>query len=189
MSEESQYDEGQNAGQDEYTEGEITNRDARGQIMRPAMARFAAYLENRASIEAPLVAEELSADQMERILSAQTEDELDEAMKMLGLIGLRNFHDGDEFQINSWHVAFGANEDFKNRFGVFAVIQCQDLDNGAEFSVDTGVERVIGFLRMCETFGRFALPVRVVKQRTQRGNDMITLLPARNRTVVEKVTE
>lgn len=162
--------------------GEVETTTQTPVATRPAVVRFAEYLAARAEMEAPMVAQELSSDQMERILSATTEEELDAAMEMAGLIGLRDLADGQEVQINNWHVAKGTRSEFMNSLGVFAVLNCQDLETGHEFNADTGIERVIAYLRMCEQFDRFPVQVRIAKTATGSG-DMITLLPLRRRAV------
>jgi hypothetical protein len=167
----------------EYNSGEVATTDETGSALdRPAIRRFAEYLQNRAAIEAPMVAQELSADQMERILIAENEDQLFDAMRLAGLIALRDIPDGTELQINEWHVAQGTRSEYMNRYRVFAVMNCQDISTGQEFIADTGVERVIGFLRMMEQFDRFPVQVQVSKQAAGSG-DLITFLPLRARAV------
>lgn len=164
----------------EENAGEVTARQ-NGELDRPSY-KLREYLRARAEMEAPVVAQELSDQQMDKILTATTPEELDEAMKIAGLIGLRDLANGTEIQINGFHVALGTRSEFMNSLGVFAVINCQDLETGQEFNVDTGVQRVIAFLRMCEHFERFPLPVTVTKT-AAGGGELITLLPLRKRAV------
>lgn len=141
---------------------------------------FGRYIGERAQLEAEIVREELGSKQMNAIITATTEEELDEAMKMAGLVGLRDLDDGTEIQINSWHVAPGTRSDFSNRFGVFAVMECTLLATGRPINLDTGVERVIVWLRARELMkGDDAFPVtrKVTKTITGSGNEVITLLP------------
>jgi hypothetical protein len=155
----------------EYTGGEIAETDGTGSALeRPAIRRFAEYLQNRAAIEAPIVAQELSADQMERILLAENEEELFEAMRLAGLVSLRDIPDGTEIQINGWHVAQGTRSEYMNRYRVFAVMNCQDISTGQ------------GFLRMMEQFDRYPVQVQVSKQAAGSG-ELITFLPLRARAV------
>jgi hypothetical protein len=154
-----------------------------GEIVQSPHERFAQYLQARAELEADQVAQELSEGQLDRILMATTPEELDAAMEMAGLVGLRDIPDGTEFQINGYHVAPGTRSDFMNSFKVWAVIDAQMLENGQQISIDTGIERVIAYLRMCEQFERFPIPVRVSVVQTGSGNNMVTLLPIRKRAV------
>jgi hypothetical protein len=119
---------------------------------------------------------------MERILLAENEEELFEAMRLAGLVSLRDIPDGTEIQINGWHVAQGTRSEYMNRYRVFAVMNCQDISTGQEFVADTGVERVIGFLRMMEQFDRYPVQVQVSKQAAGSG-ELITFLPLRARAV------
>lgn len=145
--------------------------------------RFAQYLQARAEVEADIVAKQLSESQLSAILTATTPEELDTAMEMAGLIGLRMLDDGAEIQINTFHVAPGNRPEYANSLGVWAVMEVQLLENGQQINLDTGVERVIGFLRMCEQMDRFPVQCHISKIGTGSGNEMITLLPLRKRAV------
>lgn len=143
---------------------------------------FASYVASRAELERQFVIEELGASQMNALINATTEAELDAAMKMAGLVGLRDLDDGTEIRINEFHYAPGTRSDFANRFGVFAVLECTLLATGEKINVDTGVERIIVWLRAHELMtpeGQEPWPCdrRVSKIQTGSGNDMITLLP------------
>ena len=140
---------------------------------------FARYIMDRAELEAEIVREELGAKQMNALITATTEEELDEAMKMAGLVGLRDFDDGTEIQINSWHVSPGNRADYRNKFGVFAVMECTLLATGRPVNIDTGVERIIVWLRARELMHENPYPVtrKIVKTVTGSGNEAITLLP------------
>jgi hypothetical protein len=161
--------------------GEIAET-ASGEITLRPHQRFAAYLRQRAEMEAPLVAAQLSQDQMDAILSAQTPEELEKAMQLAGLLGLRELEDGTEIEIHGYHVALGTRSEFMNSLGVFAVLDCVDIASGTQFVADTGVERIIAYLRMCEQFDMFPVQVRIKKIQAGRG-EMITLLPLRARPV------
>jgi hypothetical protein len=161
---------------------EITVKPDQAVAPRP-VERFAEYAVNRAALDAGLVREELGSAQMDAILSAQTEEELDAAMAMAGLIGLRDMQDGTEIQINGFHYAPGTRSDFANRFGIFAVMDCVLIETGANVAIDTGIERIITWLRAMEAMGKFPVQRRVVKITTGSGNDMITLLPLKKRAV------
>jgi hypothetical protein len=161
---------------------EITVKPEQAVAPRP-VDKFAEYAVNRAALEANLVREELGSAQMDAILNATTEEELDAAMAMAGLVGLRDLEDGTEIQINGFHYAPGTRTDFANRFGIFAVMECTLLETSANVAIDTGVERIITWLRAMEAMGKFPVQRRVVKITTGSGNDMITLLPLKKRAV------
>src|SRR5262245_51390292 len=154
-----------------------------GEVVSRPWEKFANYLQNRAVVEGEIVAKELTAGQLDAILTATTPEELDAAMEMAELVGLRDFDDGVELQINGFHVAPGNRTEYRNTLGVWAVLEAQYIETGANVNIDTGVERVIGYLRMCEVMGRFPVQVRVSKIGTGGGNEMITLLPLRQRAV------
>ena len=163
---------------------EIDVRDAGTVTVRPH-EKLAEYLQSRAEVEAQLVREELGKDQMDAIMNASTPEELDAAMKFAGLVALKDIEGGTELRILGYHVAPGTREDIKNNLGVFAVIESVLLDTGQTVNIDTGVERIIAYLRASEVMERFPLDVRVIKQQTGGGNDMITLQPVPRRVVTE----
>ena len=164
----------------EYSE--VTPR-GNGEIAVRPVHRFAEYILERAERESQIVAQELSFNQMDAILSATTPEELDNAMKILGVVGLKDLDNGTEFEIQEFHVSPGTREEFRNQLGVFAVMRAVMLETGQTAFLDTGVERIITYLRACEAMERFPLAVRIVKQDTGRGNTMITLQPVRERVV------
>jgi len=145
--------------------------------------KFAEYAMDRAEMEAPLVAQELGTAQGEAILTATTPEELEKAMEMAGLVGLRDLEDGTEIEIRGFHFAPGTRSDFRNRFGVFAVMDCVIIETGREVAIDTGVERILMWLRAYEVMGAYPIQRRVSKVQTGSGNDMITLLPLKKRPV------
>lgn len=154
-----------------------------GEVATNAHARFAHYMQQRAQVEADIVAKELSEAQLTSILTAETPEELDAAMEMAGLVALKDLEDGEEIQINGFHVAPGNRPEYANTLGVWAVIEAQIIESGRQVNLDTGVERVIGYLRMCEQMERFPVQCRVSKVGTGSGKEMITLLPLRRRAV------
>jgi hypothetical protein len=177
---------GQNAGDTRDNGAEVAVPDTGDGLATrtvPAVERFREYIQGRAEIESQIVAQELATTQMGALLTATTPEELDEAMKILGVQGLREFESGTELRIIGFHVAPGTREEFRNSLGVFAVIEAEVMETGQTVFIDTGIERVITYLRACEAMDRFPLEIRVVKQTTGRGNDMITLQPVPKRVI------
>jgi len=144
--------------------------------------RFVQYAKDRAAVEGSLVGDELTESQMERILTATTQEELDNAMKLAGLTGLKDLADGTEIQINGYHLVPGSRSEFANKLGVFAVIDAQLVSNGAEIKLDTGILRIIGYLRMCEANGWFPVQ-RIVKKIPTGNGEMVTLEPLTERAI------
>ena len=142
---------------------------------------FAEYARNRAALEGPIVAEELNTAQMAAILSATTEEELAKAMEMAGLAALKDLEDGTELRINGYHYALSNRADINSRLGAWVVIDAIHLATGERLALNTGVDRIIGFLRMVES-GRIeglVFPVDRVLRKigTSGGNEMLTLKP------------
>lgn len=159
--------------------GEISKKNNNG--LQP-WENFGTYVQARAELEMEIVRDELGAKQLNALITATTEEELDEAMKMAGLVGLRDMEDGTEIRINEFHYAPGSRADYANRFGVFAVLDCVLLATGQSVVLDTGVERIIVWLRAHELMtpeGTDPWPTdrKISKIQTGSGNDMITLVP------------
>jgi hypothetical protein len=66
---------------------------------------------------------------------------------------------------------------------VYAVLEADDPNTGEVLQLDTGVSRILAFLRMCEIMNKFPVTVEIVKKTTASGNQMITLKRDRKRAV------
>lgn len=163
------------------TSAQVSQKD------RPELAQFTRYLNDRAELDREFSgADELSANQMETILRANSEDALWTAMENAGVPALRDLDDGTEIQINGFRILAGNNQEFSNRFGVYVIIEAQSLESGQEMQLNTGVERVIGFLRMVESEQagiKFPVEVRVKKTTTGSGNTLVTFARVPKRAV------
>lgn len=141
--------------------------------------KFVQYITERAVVESgDWSADELTADQVESILTAGSEDELFAAMKSAGLTGLRDLENGQEIVIQGYRLVRGSMG-----IGVYAVIDATDPVTGEEMALDTGIPRVIAFLRMAEQLDLFPVHVVVVKKTTSEGNTMISLARPPKRSV------
>lgn len=161
---------------------DIEVRENQTVAQRP-IDKFGQYALDRAMVEREIVAQELGAAQGDAILNAANVEELDAAMEMVGLVGLRDFDDGTEIEIKEFHYAPGTRSDYKNRWGIFAVMDAVLLESGKEVAIDTGVERIILWLRAMENMGKLPAQRRITKVATGSGNEMITLLPLKKRVV------
>jgi hypothetical protein len=141
--------------------------------------KMLAYMRERAEVTASEYdPEELSADQVDRIMTATTEDELFKAMETAGLTGLKDLEDGTVIRIHSYRLVSG-----QLGIGVYAVLEADDPNTGEVLQLDTGVSRILAFLRMCEVMQKFPVTVEIVKKTTASGNQMITLKRDRKRAV------
>lgn len=127
------------------------------------------------------VADELATEQVERIATAESLDEIFDAMRLQGLTGLRDLENGTEFEIRGFRLIRSTRDDISGRAGVYAIIDTIDLFDGKEMPVDTSIERVLVFLIKCEQLNMFPVQVRLLKKTTQSGNDMITFAPLAKR--------
>jgi hypothetical protein len=133
--------------------------------------RFVQYALERADVESgDWNAEELTRDQVIEITEAADEDALFKAMELAGLTGLQYLANGQEILVHDYRFVRG-----NLGIGVYAVINATDVSTGMSLSLDTGIERVLAFLRMCEHLGLFPIHVVVNKKTTGTGNEMITL--------------
>lgn len=151
---------------------------------RAALEQFKTYVKNRADLDSAYAFTELNEAQLDKVLTATSEDDLFASLEMAGLIPLKSLETGTEIQINGYHYVHGTRDDYANSLGVFVVIEAQLLSNGQELTLDTGIDRVIGFLRMVESGQagvNFPVSVVVHKIGTGSGNEMVTFkrLPPR----------
>jgi len=148
--------------------------------------QFATLVQGRAELDASFDAQEIAEAQLATILRAKNEDELFAAMELAGVSGLRDMEDGAEIEIRGYRFLRGMNEDFANRLGVYVIMDCVSLETGAEFPLNTGIERIIGFLRMVESGDAglmFPVSVRIKKSTTASGNTMVTFKRLSKRAV------
>jgi hypothetical protein len=136
--------------------------------------RFITYLTQRAELETADFSD-VAAQQVENILTAETADALFDAMALAGLQGLRDVAEGTAITIHNFRFISGALG-----IGVYAVIDATDTNTGEGLALNTGVERVLAFLRMAETMDLFPVDVIVHHKTTGSGNELTTLgRPAR----------
>jgi hypothetical protein len=155
-------------------------------VKRSDFDMFMEYVKQRASVEGPMAMEKLTRDQTQAIITATTEEELEAAMEFAGVTGLRDVPNGTVIQFNGFHYVPGTRSEFKNRFETFAVMDCTVLtatkrfgEIGTSVMLDTGVERIIAWLRAVESgqIPGLGFPVKriVIKQPTGEGKELITL--------------
>ncbi len=132
--------------------------------------KFLEYVRERAVVDGTeFDAEEITAEQIDKIMGATTEDDLFEAMKTQGLIGLKDVENGTALRIHAFRLITG-----ELGIGVYAVLDADDPDTGEPLALDTGVPRILAFLRMCEVMEKFPVEVIVTKKTTASGNELIT---------------
>jgi hypothetical protein len=132
--------------------------------------RFLEYIRERAVVDQnEFDPEEIGAKQIDRITSAETEEDLFSAMETEGLAALQDLPSGTVFTINGYRLLSG-----QLGVGVWAVMDCTN-EEGQDMPLNTGVTRVLAFLRMCEVMGKFPIEVRVMKKTTASGNELVTL--------------
>jgi hypothetical protein len=164
---------------DEYA-GEVDTPQT-GDVTQPTpFDRFKQYAMERAQLDQSFVQADLADTQLGAILASASADDVFAALEMAGLIGLRELANGTEIQINGYHLVPGNRDEYKNRLGVFAVLEAQMIEDGTEAMFDTGVERIIAALRAWEALGSFPVQVTINKITTGNG-EMITLRPLSRR--------
>jgi hypothetical protein len=147
--------------------------------------RLMQYLRERAVVDqTEFDPEEINAEQVDAIMSATSEDALFDAMKMAGLTGLKDLENGQALRIHGYRLLQG-----DLGIGVYAVLDADDPDTGESFALDTGVTRILAFLRMCEVMEKFPVEVIVSKKATASGNELITLKRRPARAVKSTVAE
>jgi hypothetical protein len=162
----------------------MASKEVASQEPRP-FEKLVAYLRERAVVDqTEFDPEEINAEQVDKIMSASSEDDLWDAMKMAGLTGLKDLEDGQALRIHGYRLLQG-----DLGIGVYAVLDADDPDTGEAFALDTGVTRILAFLRMCEVMEKFPIEVVVKKKTTASGNELITLRKRGKRAVPGSVAE
>lgn len=127
--------------------------------MRPH-ERFVEYMVRRAEVEGPQMASEVSGDSIDKIVTAQTVEDVWAADEG-GTISGQDFEDV-EHRINSFMVAPSSDE-YSANLGVYVAIKAtllQEYDGkppGTEVTIVTGAASLIAKLRMFEQMN--ALPI------------------------------
>jgi hypothetical protein len=148
--------------------------------------KFINYSLQRADVEnTDWDAHEITESQITDIMSAADEDALFAAMETAGLTGLRDLPNATELEVHGYRLVRG-----NLGIGVYAVIDAVNMTTGGEnVALDTGIERVIAFLRMAEVMELFPLHVVVTKKTTGSGNELITLSRPAKRPVSSRTSE
>jgi hypothetical protein len=148
--------------------------------------RFKKMVQQRATLDSSFARDDLTMKGIQSVLEAETDEEMEAAMKASTLIGLRDLDDGTEIEIRGFHVAPGTREDAKNQFEAYVIMDCVLLSTGENLPVNTGIEKVIVYLFWCQRKDKFPVQRVVRKARTGSGNEMITLAPLPVRAIPAK---
>lgn len=147
--------------------------------------RFLDYIRERAVVDqGEFDAEELTARQIDQITTAETEEDLFAAMETEGLAALRDLPSGTNIRITGYRLLSGLLG-----VGVWAVLDASDPDTGADMPLNTGVPRILAFLRMCEVMDKFPINVTLIKKTTASGNELVTFKKMPVRSVKSTTTE
>ena len=155
--------------------------------MRP-WERFTAFLQREAETNKGQAGDELTANAVDAILTAETEDDIWDADKM-GLVALKDLV-GAEIEIRDYKVLPSNNAEMRNKFGVFAILdivmlaEFRDLglQPGDVVMANTGVETVIAKLQAFRA--KEISPVRAIVQGIPASEGvMVRLRPIPRRAV------
>jgi hypothetical protein len=170
---------------------EDTNKTV-AQTREQTIAQFKRYLADRAVLDTANFGESLADAQLASVLQSQSADDLFAAMELEGLTPVKALPEGTEIQINGFHFAPSMREEFDSGYGAYVVIDAQLLSDGTELTLDTGIPRIIGFLRMIES-GQAGIdfPVSVVihKVGTGTGNELVTFRKLPERAIQGKTAK
>ena len=164
-----------------------TVRDSEVAAVQPRPADlFKAYLIQRA--EQPLEgmdASDIEADQLARILAAETEDDIWNA-DLSGTIAARDLV-GSEVEIQGMNIFLSNNPDYETFLGVFATFPCAaiavpeevskktNLSPGSEFIMSTGASGIIAKVRAFEAREMIPVKALITGVTTGRGNQVLKL--------------
>lgn len=162
----------------DITSATATARDAEGTVT-PLTSRdkFHRYLLDRAKIEGEVNADRLALQQLDDVFAAKTPDQLWAAMELTGLIALKDIDAGTHLTINGYTISPG---DPQYKTPAYAIVDAYYTATGSEVQIDTGVERVLGFLRAVESGQaglNFPVNVKVDKKNTSNGTAVTFVRP------------
>lgn len=147
--------------------------------------KFINYALQRADVEnGDWDTHEITEAQIGDIMAAGDEEALFAAMQPAGLTGLRDLDNGTELEVHGYRLVRG-----NLGIGVYAVIDAVNTATAESMALDTGVERVIAFLRMAEHLELYPIKVIVTKKTTGSGNELITLSRPAKRPVSSRTSE
>lgn len=155
----------------------MTSKQVSAKHDRP-YTQFVTYIQQRAEVQGDFDADELTAEAADRILTAETEEDLFAAMKVAGLTGLQYLDNGTVIRIEGFKFLKG-----NLGVGAYAAIDAVDVSTGERLALDTGIPRVLAFLRQAENMGLLPVTVQVQKKATGSGNELVTLGKAPVHTV------
>lgn len=143
---------------------------------------FMAYLERRASEEGENRSFEVAVTQLERILTAETAEQVWDADEYESTGG-RDLTDVEQ-RIRGFSVHKGG-EQYKSALGYYIMVDSSRLDTGAEFIWNTGSPLIIGKLRWLEAHDM--LPIDCVIKGTPTPNgEVLKLRPVPKRATSAK---
>lgn len=141
--------------------------------------QFAEYLARRAENDGATRGYEVASNQMDKLLTAETEQEIWDADEG-GTVNGQDMIDV-ELNIRGFKVAVSSDE-YEATLGVYILIDAVRLDNGEEVIVNTGAPLIITKLRMFEA--REMLPVNgVIRGTKARNGTVLKLRPLSARAV------
>lgn len=132
--------------------------------------RFIQSLTNRAEREGATIGRDVSMSQIDKVLEADTEDEVWDADEG-GTVSGQDMIDV-ELQFQSLTVAPSADE-YDATLGVFVNIKAVRLDNGDEVTVNTGADKIISKLVKFESMGLLPIEGVIRGVKTRNGNMLV----------------
>ena len=162
-----------------------------GTVAQPKpFERFVQYALERAVVDESFNAtDDLVENQVNRILDAENIDDLFDAMELAGLKGFRDLENGTVLTVTDYRYVKSNRADLAGKLwnpdrneGAFVIVDAVNED-GEEIALNTSVIRLVSFFRKVETWGLFPITVKVVKDTTASGNEIITLAKIRKPTV------
>jgi hypothetical protein len=142
--------------------------------------RFRESLQRQAAAEQVYRADEVSASQIDRILSATTEEEIWESDEG-GVVSSQDMED-IELHIRGYGIAESSSE-YKSTLGVFALIDAVRMDTGEEVIVNTGSDLIISKLAMFKAHNLLPIEGVIKGTPTRSGGRLMRLKPIPKRAI------
>lgn len=163
---------------------DIETRDNFTPTIKPH-ERFLASLKRRAEVEGARLGQDVSQSQMDKILTAETEQEIWDADEG-GTFSGQDMEDV-ELEIQSFTVA-PSSEQYDASLGVYINIKATRLDTGEEVIINTGADKIITKLAVFEAKGMLPI-LAVIKGIPTPNGKMLKLRPVPRRAVSGSVQQ
>jgi hypothetical protein len=129
-----------------FMAGKEVSKSDRREVQQHEFEKFVKFVQDRAEIDLQYnPSTDLMQVQVNRIMQAESLDDLFSEMHLNGLTGLKDVPNGTIITITDYRLVKSTRADVSTALGTYAIINGVNPD-GEEVVYDTSVERLVSFL-------------------------------------------